>query len=46
VKRGQKIAKGEKIGLVGATGNVSSPQLYFGLRKGRDAVNPQNYLKS
>jgi LysM repeat protein len=46
VKRGQNVAKGEKIGTVGATGNVSSPQLYFGLRKGRDAVNPENYLKS
>lgn len=45
VKRGEKVAKGAKIGTVGATGNVSSPQLYFGLRKGRDAVNPENYLK-
>ena len=45
VKRGQKIAKEEKIATVGATGNVNSAQLYFGLRKGRDAVNPQNYLK-
>lgn len=45
VKRGQKLVKGEKIGAVGSTGNVKSPQLYFGLRKGRDAVNPQNYLK-
>jgi murein DD-endopeptidase MepM/ murein hydrolase activator NlpD len=45
VARGQKISKGEKIGLVGASGNVNSPQLYFGLRKGRDAVNPANYLK-
>jgi LysM repeat protein len=45
VARGQKISKGDKIGLVGSTGNVTSPQLYFGLRKGRDAVNPQNYLK-
>jgi murein DD-endopeptidase MepM/ murein hydrolase activator NlpD len=45
VKRGQKVSKGEKIGFVGATGNVTSPQLYFGLRKGRDAVNPENYLK-
>ncbi len=45
VKRGEKIAKGQKIGAVGATGNVDSPQLYFGLRKGRDAVNPENYLK-
>ena len=45
VKRGQKVNKGEKIATVGSTGNVTSPQLYFGLRKGRDAVNPQNYLK-
>jgi len=45
-KRGQEVKKGQKIGTVGATGNVTSPQLYFGLRKGRDAVNPENYLKS
>jgi murein DD-endopeptidase MepM/ murein hydrolase activator NlpD len=45
VKRGEKIGKGQKIGYVGSTGNVDSPQLYFGLRKGRDAVNPENYLK-
>jgi murein DD-endopeptidase MepM/ murein hydrolase activator NlpD len=44
VKRGQKIDQGDKIGRVGASGNVTSPQLYFGLRKGRDAVNPLNYL--
>lgn len=44
VKRGQQVNKLFKIGEVGSTGNVSSPQLYFGLRKGRDAVNPENYL--
>ncbi len=44
VKRGQKVAKSTKIGEVGSTGNVPSAQLYFGLRKGRDAVNPENYL--
>lgn len=44
VKRGQKVTKITKIGEVGSTGNVTSPQLYFGLRKGRDAVNPENYL--
>jgi murein DD-endopeptidase MepM/ murein hydrolase activator NlpD len=44
-QRGQQVKKGQKIGTVGATGNVTSPQLYFGLRKGRDAVNPENYLK-
>lgn len=45
VKRGEKVDKGAKIGVVGMTGNVNSPQLYFALRKGRDAVNPENYLK-
>ncbi len=45
VTRGAKVKKGQKIGAVGSTGNVTSPQLYFGLRKGRDAVNPLNYLK-
>lgn len=44
-KRGDKVKKGQTIGLVGATGNVDAPQLYFGLRKGRDAVNPEKYLK-
>ncbi len=44
VKRGQKVSKMGKIGEVGSTGNVTSSQLYFGLRKGRDAVNPENYL--
>lgn len=46
VKRGQKVDKGQKIGTVGSSGNVNSPQLYFGLRKGRDAINPENYLKN
>ncbi len=45
VKRGQKVNKLDTIAEVGSTGNVSSPQLYFGLRKGRDAVNPENYLR-
>jgi murein DD-endopeptidase MepM/ murein hydrolase activator NlpD len=44
VKRGSKVKKGENIATVGTTGNVKFPQLYFGLRKGREAVNPQNYL--
>lgn len=45
VSRGEKVDQGQQVGLVGATGNVLSPQLYFGLRKGRDAVNPERYLK-
>lgn len=45
VKRGQKVNKGDVIALVGSSGNVDSPQLYFGLRKGRDAIDPQKYIK-
>jgi murein DD-endopeptidase MepM/ murein hydrolase activator NlpD len=44
VQRGQKVSEGESIGFVGQTGNVNSAQLYFGLRKGREAVNPLSYL--
>lgn len=45
VNKGQKVLKAQKIGSVGSSGHVSFPQLYFGLRKGRDAVNPQEYLQ-
>lgn len=44
VARGTKVNKGQLIATVGSTGNVKYPQLYFGLRKGREAVNPQLYL--
>jgi murein DD-endopeptidase MepM/ murein hydrolase activator NlpD len=44
VKKGQKVKRLAKIGEVGNSGNVDSAQLYFGLRKGRNAVNPENYL--
>ena len=38
------IKKGETIGLVGKTGNVSEVQLHFEIRKGKEAVNPLKYL--
>ena len=44
VSRGQTVQKGEEIALVGATGNVDSPQLHFELRKGSDAVDPRKHL--
>ena len=44
VERGGKVNKGQKIATVGSTGNVKTSQLYFGLRKGRKAVNPVSYL--
>ena len=45
VAKEQKISQGETISTVGSTGNVETPQLHFGLRKGRKAVNPEKYIK-
>lgn len=46
VSRGDKVQKGQIIGTVGNSGNVSTPQLYFSLRNGREAVDPIKYLKN
>ncbi len=45
VRRGTKIAVGQKIGTVGETGKVDKPQLHFEIRKGTKAYNPSSYLK-
>lgn len=45
VQKGDLIKKGQVIGSVGSTGNVSQPQLHFELRKGTKAVNPSSYLE-
>ena len=45
VKKGLEVKKGQKIAIAGATGNVNFNQLYFSLRKGRKAVDPQKYLR-
>jgi len=44
VKNGQVLKKGEKIGLVGNTGSVTSPQLHFEIRKNTKPVNPSDYF--
>lgn len=45
VKKGQKVARGEKISTVGDTGGVNTPQLHFEIRRGKKAVNPRSYLQ-
>lgn len=45
VERGQRIDRGQVIAKVGSTGNVTSPQLHFELRRGRNAVDPLVHLK-
>ena len=41
---GDNVARGQVIGRVGQTGNVSSPQLHFELRSGKRALDPSSHL--
>ncbi len=40
VKRGDNVKRGQVIARVGQSGNVTSPQLHFELRRGAEAVDP------
>jgi murein DD-endopeptidase MepM/ murein hydrolase activator NlpD len=44
VQRGDTVRRGQVISTVGSTGNVSTPQLHFEVRKGKSAVNPAKFL--
>ena len=44
VARGDTVERGQIIGQVGSTGNVSKPQLHFEVRKGTRAVDPARLL--
>jgi murein DD-endopeptidase MepM/ murein hydrolase activator NlpD len=44
VKRGDNVKRGQVIAKSGQTGNVSSPQLHFEVRKGATPVDPMQHL--
>lgn len=44
VRRGDRVKRGQVIGSVGDTGNVTSAQLHFEIRRGQKAVNPKKHL--
>jgi murein DD-endopeptidase MepM/ murein hydrolase activator NlpD len=44
VKRGDAVKRGQVIAKSGQTGNVTSPQLHFEIRKGATPVDPSQYL--
>jgi len=46
VKRGERVKRGQVIAKSGQTGNVTSPQLHFEIRKGQTPVDPVPYLGS
>ena len=45
VKEEDKIAQGQEIGEVGATGNVTGPHLHFEIRMDNRYVDPDLILK-
>jgi murein DD-endopeptidase MepM/ murein hydrolase activator NlpD len=44
VKRGEQVKRGQVIATAGQTGNVTSPQLHFEIRKGATPVDPVKHL--
>jgi murein DD-endopeptidase MepM/ murein hydrolase activator NlpD len=44
VKRGETVKRGQVVAKSGQSGDVSSPQLQFQLRKGSTPVDPTQYL--
>ena len=44
VKSGDSVHRGQVIAKSGATGDVSSPQLHFEVRRGQTPVDPTGYL--
>ncbi|MFN7451301.1 MAG: M23 family metallopeptidase [Alphaproteobacteria bacterium] len=44
VSKGDKVDQGDLIGYVGRTGDATSPQLHFGMKRQGHAVNPMDVL--
>ncbi|MEK9671229.1 MAG: peptidoglycan DD-metalloendopeptidase family protein [Rhodospirillaceae bacterium] len=44
VRRGDRVATGQMIAQIGATGNVARPQLHFELRRNKRPVDPRKHL--
>ncbi|NLI15930.1 MAG: peptidoglycan DD-metalloendopeptidase family protein [candidate division Zixibacteria bacterium] len=45
VEIGQKVSPGERIGSVGESGSLSGPRLHFELRKGKEQLDPELWLR-
>jgi murein DD-endopeptidase MepM/ murein hydrolase activator NlpD len=45
VRRDEQVRRGQTIAKVGRTGNVTTPQLHFEIRRGTRSVNPREFLQ-
>ena len=45
VALGQRVAAGDRVGAAGETGSLSGPRLYFEIREGADALDPEEWLE-
>jgi len=46
VKRGDVVKRGQVIAQAGSSGNVTTPQLHFEVRRGTKPVNPVDFLET
>lgn len=44
VKEGQRVNRGERVGLVGSTGRSTGPHLHYEVRQANRVVNPLDYI--
>ena len=45
VKKGATVKRGQTIAKSGQSGNITSPQLHFEIRKGSTPIDPMRYLE-
>ncbi|MCL1865649.1 MAG: peptidoglycan DD-metalloendopeptidase family protein [Spirochaetes bacterium] len=43
--KGKDVKKGDLIGKIGSTGKVTGPHLHFEIRKGGQALNPEDFIR-